>query len=321
MKQNLLSIAILLTSFWSNAQCISGDCENGEGIYVYQNNSRYEGQFRSGQRNGNGKLFLENGDVYDGEFDSGDYAGEGKYIFKTGGSHEGIFAEGQFITGTHTMLDGTEQIGNFRNGRIYGQGTQKGADGEFQGNFKEGVFDGQGSYTFPDGDRFVGEFREGKQNGKGVLYFQKGGTLKGTWIDGEYVSGSSGTSQNEIQLIQESGVLAVKVTINGVPVDMIFDTGAAMLNLTPDILLPAFRNGTITEEDIIGGGEFVDANGDVNTNLILNIKEVVVGNFTLKDVKAAVANTMDGMNLFGLSGIKKLGNVRIDFDEQTIIPY
>lgn len=302
------------------SQCISGDCENGNGIYVLSNGARYEGAFTSGQPDGKGRLIYKTGDLYDGHFVNGEYHGQGKYTYSDGGNCEGTFFEGNFVKGVMTDPKGGKGTGNFKDDQLFGLGEYKMSNGElYKGNFEDGEFNGQGTYIFTNGDKYVGEFKGHRMHGNGVMYFQKGGTLKGTWIDGEYVSGPSEGTSKGIKFTENSGVLIVKVLINGVPVDMIFDTGASMLNLTPDILLPAFRNGTITENDVLGGGDFVDATGEVNMNVIVNIREVQIGDKTIHNVQAAVANSMDGMNLFGLSGIRELGNIRVDFDNLEIL--
>jgi len=51
-----LFLFILLTVLVSNAQCVSGDCRNGYGIYKYKNGEVYKGQFRNGVRDGYGTL-------------------------------------------------------------------------------------------------------------------------------------------------------------------------------------------------------------------------------------------------------------------------
>lgn len=319
-KKNLgcsMTIVFLLTliSNTSIGQCISGNCESGEGVYVLASGSRYEGLFTDGQPHGKGKMMFASGDVYQGEFANGEFTGTGKYTHHDGSSFSGVFKNGDLLEGSIVDNQGGISTGKFSGDRIYGIGTYKASSGEtYQGNFVEGEFSGQGTWSYSNGDRYDGEFKNGLMHGKGILSFQKGGTLKGTWIKGEYVSGPSEGSVGDIKLTEDSGVLIVKVLINGVPVNMIFDTGASLLNLTPDILLPAFRNGTITEDDVLGGGQFMDATGNINMNVIINIREVQIGNEVLHDVQASVANSMDGTNLFGLSGIRKLGNVYLDFD-------
>ena len=54
------------------SQCISGDCENGFGVYNYSNGDRYEGLFKNGKWNGKGKYYYKNGDIYEGKWLDGE---------------------------------------------------------------------------------------------------------------------------------------------------------------------------------------------------------------------------------------------------------
>jgi|LauGreDrversion4_2_1035121.scaffolds.fasta_scaffold139958_4 hypothetical protein len=49
----------------------------GQGIKLYPNGDRYEGEFVNGQRHGPGTYFFKNGDVYDGNWFAGAEGGKG----------------------------------------------------------------------------------------------------------------------------------------------------------------------------------------------------------------------------------------------------
>ena len=66
----------------------------GEGNNDYLNfneESRYEGQYKKGKREGFGKFFISNGDIYVGEFRNDHFNGRGIYYWKNGNIFNGRF--------------------------------------------------------------------------------------------------------------------------------------------------------------------------------------------------------------------------------------
>lgn len=63
----------------------SNECvKHGQGILVWPDGARYEGEFRNNKANGLGRFFHNNGDVYEGEFREDKANGEGTYKHCTG---------------------------------------------------------------------------------------------------------------------------------------------------------------------------------------------------------------------------------------------
>ena len=186
------------------------------------------------------------------------------------------------------------------------------------------MFEGNGIYYYASGDKFEGYWKGNKKNGPGTLYYQKGGTLKGIWNDGVYISGSNASYKSDslntiTPILTNGGVYEVSVTLNGVlKIDIVFDTGASEVQLTPEFFLTLYRTKTVTDDDLLEGKMFMDANGNVNENVRFNLKTLKIGNITLVNIPCSVASNIKGMNLLGLSAIKKLGKFEFDFN-QTII--
>ncbi len=61
-----LLLLVSFTGFTQNTGCVSGNCENGSGTYVYSNGYRFEGDFVNGLREGRGLLTEPDGSSYDG---------------------------------------------------------------------------------------------------------------------------------------------------------------------------------------------------------------------------------------------------------------
>lgn len=121
MKKILLLTAILLATVYTNAQCTSGDCENGFGTYVFQGGGTYTGDWKNGKREGKGTFTWTKGDVYIGdwvanaetgscvynfangqkyvgEINNNNYEGEGSFILPNGYYKKGIFKNDVAVT-------------------------------------------------------------------------------------------------------------------------------------------------------------------------------------------------------------------------------
>jgi hypothetical protein len=325
--KKLTGVLLLFFTFTINlnAQCISGDCKNGRGVYLYEDKSRYEGMWRNEKPNGKGKIYFSSGSVFDGTFQDGVKSGFGKYQYKSNAYYEGYFknddyeGEGKFVT-----EDGNTFEGLYKSGKLNGYGTITMKNGnKYIGSIANNLPEGVGKYYYSSGDRFEGNFLKGIRNGAGILYYSKGGTLKGLWVDGEFVSGSNNKTNFDSTSISfvkiAAGVYEVPIVINDVlKIDIIFDTGASEVYLTPDIILTLIRTKTINEDDILEGKKFIDANGNINLSLRFNLREIRIGNYIVKNIPCGVSQTTQGISLLGLSAISKLGKIQIDFAESTL---
>tara|TARA_B110000438_G_scaffold163609_1_gene156609 strand:+ start:194 stop:388 length:195 start_codon:yes stop_codon:yes gene_type:complete len=61
--KTFLTLFVLLFSSTVFAECLSGDCVNGKGTYIYSNGDKYVGKFKDDKLEGQGTLTLANGDV------------------------------------------------------------------------------------------------------------------------------------------------------------------------------------------------------------------------------------------------------------------
>ncbi|GAB2800127.1 hypothetical protein GCM10027275_52680 [Rhabdobacter roseus] len=118
--------------------CASGDCLNGLGILVRENQERYEGEFRNGQKHGTGVMFYPDGTLrYKGEFAQDQRSGKGTYYF----------------------TNGDKYVGDFQRNVPHGKGTYHYSDGErFVGTFRTGVREGYGVLYRKNGTREVGYY-------------------------------------------------------------------------------------------------------------------------------------------------------------------
>lgn len=94
--------------------CVAGDCVNGEGIFIYDDKSKYEGAFKDGKRNGKGVFTYVDGEIFEGIYLDGQRNGAGKYSFSNGDSYIGSFKAGlREGKGVYTFGDGSSYNGAF----------------------------------------------------------------------------------------------------------------------------------------------------------------------------------------------------------------
>ncbi|MDH3775479.1 MAG: hypothetical protein OER59_00325, partial [Desulfobulbaceae bacterium] len=84
MKSILSILTLVLILNISNSvaaiegTCIQGNCNNGYGIFIFDDGRVYEGQWKMGLFDGMGKLIFISGSKYTGEFKKGHIHGYGK---------------------------------------------------------------------------------------------------------------------------------------------------------------------------------------------------------------------------------------------------
>lgn len=201
--------------------CISGNCDDDEGLYVWPDGSRYEGEWKDGQyngigaaylangelenqglwansvfqgtplsgdcKNGSGQLNLPGGSVYEGDFKDCELTGKGKFVYPNGDTYEGDVIKGVATgTGTYTWAEsGNSYSGIFRNGIIHGKGVFKFRNGDqYEGRFSNGKPDGEGVFTWADGDRYEGQLANNKASGQGSYFYKNGDKYTGNFAEG-----------------------------------------------------------------------------------------------------------------------------------------
>ena len=171
------------------AECLEGNCRNGEGVYVFPDGSRYNGMFKNRRIEGEGTLEYADKSKYTGSFIGGAQHGQGLMQYSDGSSYEGNFDNG-IMSGKGILIgtDGSRYEGDFDGGLFHGKGTFTFPDGKvYEGDFKSGQFDGQGSLTTEESVLVI-DFREGNCTGMGVItLLRDNSSIPGECKDGEFV--------------------------------------------------------------------------------------------------------------------------------------
>jgi aspartyl protease family protein len=125
--------------------------------------------------------------------------------------------------------------------------------------------------------------------------------------------------KTEIDMIEENGVYTVPVYVNGVPMTFIFDTGASDISMSATEAGFLYKQGKLTQEDVLGEAQFSDANGDISSGTVIKLRSVRLGNRTLTDVKASIVDNNRAPLLLGQSALARFGKISIDYQRKKIV--
>lgn len=99
--------------------CVSGDCQDGTGVFVYPTLERYAGEFEEGDKHGEGTEYYADGKVkYKGNFRDNLRSDYGVYYYRNGDKYAGWFQNNiPNGKGTYYFADGDKIAATFRNGQ------------------------------------------------------------------------------------------------------------------------------------------------------------------------------------------------------------
>ena len=126
-------------------------------------------------------------------------------------------------------------------------------------------------------------------------------------------------NRNSIKMEKVNGVYQIPILVNGTTMFFIFDTGASLISISNVEATFLFKQGKLTEDDIIGKANFTDANGDISEGTIIRLKEIKIGNKILNDIEASVVNNTKAPLLFGQSALEKFGKISIDYNSGELV--
>lgn len=123
----------------------------------------------------------------------------------------------------------------------------------------------------------------------------------------------------EIPFTPVGGVIDVSCTINDLPLNFIFDTGASTVSLSMVEANFMMKNGYLKRSDVIGSGNFYDANGDITEGTVINLRQIDFGGLKLDNVRASVVRNQKAPLLLGQSVLGRLGKIEIDNQNKKLI--
>lgn len=138
--------------------------------------------------------------------------------------------------------------------------------------------------------------------------------------DGEPFDSYESDDVAVIPYTEECGVKIVSVRVNGIPMDMIFDTGCSgtLISLAEANYL--FEKGLLAEEDFMGTSESVIADGSVVENMVVMLRRVEVGGaIYCDDVVATVSPNVEAPLLMGNEILDRVKSFTVDNVGKNII--
>lgn len=117
----------------------------------------------------------------------------------------------------------------------------------------------------------------------------------------------------EVAMLRRGGgTFEIPCEINGLPLDMIFDTGASDVSISSVEANFMLKNRYLSEKDIKGKAYYQTANGEISEGTTITLKEVKIGDAVLKNVEASVKKNQKAPLLLGQSVMERFGTITID---------
>ena len=117
----------------------------------------------------------------------------------------------------------------------------------------------------------------------------------------------------EIALTRKpGGTFEIPCDINGLPLQMIFDTGASDVTISSVEANFMLKNGYLSEKDVKGKRYYQIANGQLSEGTVITLREIKIGDAVLKNVDASVVKSQKAPLLLGQSAMERFGTITID---------
>lgn len=125
---------------------------------------------------------------------------------------------------------------------------------------------------------------------------------------------------SEVQMKKTAGgTYEVPCSINGLPLKFIFDTGASDVTISSVEANFMLKNDYLSTKDFRGSRRYLTADGSIAEGSVICIREVQVGDVTLKNIEASVVKNQKAPLLLGQSVLERFGSVTIDNDSNKLI--
>ena len=126
-------------------------------------------------------------------------------------------------------------------------------------------------------------------------------------------------AQVVITMEKKGNVFYLPGRINGLELQFVFDTGASHVYLSMTEAMFMVKNQYLSPDDFTGKvSQSLVANGTIEENMEVILKEVELGGIVLNNIKAFVSRQFDAPLLLGQSVIQELGPIQLDGNKLII---
>ena len=118
---------------------------------------------------------------------------------------------------------------------------------------------------------------------------------------------------------EKNGVKYVQVRVNGVGLEMIFDTGCSNTLISLAEANYLYQKGELTYEDILGTSDIVIANGKVINNMMIRLKEIIIDDqIVCNNTIATVSDNINAPLLLGNDVLDRTAAYKVNNKEKVI---
>jgi aspartyl protease family protein len=119
--------------------------------------------------------------------------------------------------------------------------------------------------------------------------------------------------------LHRGGTYEVESKVNGLPLNMTFDTGASDISISQTEVDFMIKNGYLSDRDYVGTQIYNMANGMDEESKTILLKRVEIGGLVLQNVFASIVDNREAGMLFGQSAMGRFATITIDNQKKQII--
>ncbi len=122
----------------------------------------------------------------------------------------------------------------------------------------------------------------------------------------------------EVPFTKDAGIYKVRCTVNGLPLQFYFDTGAADVTISSVEAQFMLKNGYLSKSALKGTNYYGTASGDIAEGTTIVLDKVEFGGLMLQNVKASVVHNQKAPILLGQTVLSRLGKIEIDYAKSVL---